>query len=140
MPNFNSKQYEWADVKIVILGREVAGIQGIEYTVKKEKSYSYGRGNDPHSIQHGKKSVEGTLMLLQSEMEALDELARSVNPDYDLTDIEFDVAVAYGQGNTLKRDIILTVSITEDPRSISNDDVFMELEAPFMALGVKRSV
>lgn len=137
---FSSKQYEWADVKVVILGREVIGIQSIEYTTKKEKAYSYGRGNDPHSIQHGKKSVEGTLSLLQSELEALDKLAQSVHPDYDITDIEFDVAIAYGQGPTLKRDVVVTVSITEDPRSIGNEDTFMELEVPFMALGVKRNI
>lgn len=140
MPNFSSKQYEWADVQVVMLGRVVTGIQSIEYSVKKDKQYVRGRGNEPLAIQHGAKSYEGKIGLLQSEVEALEAAARALNPDYDITDIDFDIAVSYGLGSTLQRDIVTSLSITEDPRSISNDDTFMEIELPFMALGIRRGV
>ena len=42
---FNSKEYEWADIDVVMGGRSVTGIRGIKYDTKKEKEQIYAKGN-----------------------------------------------------------------------------------------------
>lgn len=37
MSSFNSKEYAWIDVKLVMLGKEVTGLRGIEYKMKRQK-------------------------------------------------------------------------------------------------------
>lgn len=137
---FNSKQFEWSNIEIVVLGRSIQGVVAIEWTTKKDKEYTYGRGNNPRSIQHGRKSYEGSITLLQSEVEALEEAARIVNPTFDITDIEFDIAISFADGVRIRRHIVQTVSITEVPKAIGSDDKFMEIELPFMALGIAADV
>ena len=65
MPAFSTKQYAFADIRVVLLGRDVVGLQGISYSVKVDKEAVYGRGSDPLSIQSGNKEYKGTIMLLQ---------------------------------------------------------------------------
>ena len=63
---FNSREYEWSDVTVVLAGRDVTGIRGISYSPAQEKEALYAKGNKPHSIQRGNKSYSGSVRLLQS--------------------------------------------------------------------------
>ena len=38
---FNSKEYQWSNVHVYLLGRAVTGIQGVSYTAKQEKEFVY---------------------------------------------------------------------------------------------------
>lgn len=134
---FNTKQYAWSDVRVVLLGRELTGIQGISYKVSQEKEPVYGRGVNPLSIQSGNKSFEGSLTLLQSELEALEAAVKAVNPQYHLTDVSFDVVVSYGDGASSSSDVIQSVEITEYEKGIEQADKYMTIELPFMATGIK---
>lgn len=60
---FNSKEYEWSDVTVILGRKPLTGIKGISYTVEKEKELLYGKGNEPISIQSGNKSYSGSLKL-----------------------------------------------------------------------------
>lgn len=133
---FSTKQYAWSDVRVVLLGRELTGIQGVSYKVAQEKEPVYGRGNDPLSIQSGNKSYEGTLTLLQSELEALQAAIKKVNPSYDLTSVAFDLVVSYGEGATSTTDIIRSCEISESEKSIEQSDKFMKVELQFIATGI----
>ena len=42
---FNSREYEWADISVVMGGRPITGIRGIKYNIKKEKELLYAKGN-----------------------------------------------------------------------------------------------
>ena len=68
---FNSREFEWSDVSVVLAGRLVTGIRGIKYENKQEKEHLYAKGNKPHSIQRGNISSIGDISLLQSEYLAL---------------------------------------------------------------------
>jgi hypothetical protein len=137
---FSTRQYSWSDVKIVVLGRTLTGVQGIEYTRSVEKEYVYGRGSKPLAIQTGNESVEGTLMLLQSELEQLTVAAKTINPTYSILDIQFDIVVSYGEGINSVTDVISGASITEYNKGLEQNDKYAEIELPFMALDIKERV
>lgn len=136
MPAFNSKQYQFSDLRVIVLGRELQGFQGVKYTRKKDKELLYGRGNKPLSIQSGNESVEGELMLLQSELEGLTAAVKSANPLYNLTDVRLDIIVTYGNGTTAKTDIIQGAEFTEYEKGLEQESKFMEISLKFIALDV----
>lgn len=135
---FNSAQYSWADVKVIMLGREVTGLQGVKYKVSTEVEEVYGRGSLPLALQSGNKSFEGTIMLLQSEVDALEIAVATINPLYDLTDVQFDVVVTYGDAGSSHTDTIQGAKITDYEKGMEQGDKYMKIEMPFKALGVIR--
>lgn len=136
---FNTKQYTWSDVRVVMLGRELTGIQGVSYKTTRDKEPVYGRGSEPLSIQSGNKSYEGTITLLQSELQALEAAVQAVNPLYDLTDVSFDIIVSYGDGANSTTDILQSVEISEYEKGLEQADKYMAVELSFMAIGIKRN-
>lgn len=138
--NFNSKQYSWANLHVVALGRRFLGIRGIDYKPAREKELVYGAGDEPQGIQYGNKSYAGTITLLQSELEALARFARQ-NGYADITDFEFDIVVAYVPqgGGPVVTDVVKFASITEIPKAMRQNDKFMEIALPFIALAVEYS-
>lgn len=137
---FNSREYEWANVEIVMLGRPVTGIRGVSYKTSQEKEVVYARGNEPRAIQKGNKSYEGTITLLQSELEAL---LQTVSKGKSVVDIPaFDIAVAYVSvsGAEIVTDVIKNCEFTEVEKALNQNDKFMEIELPFIALGIEYGV
>lgn len=131
---FNSKEYEWASITVVMGGRNVTGIRGVKYNTKQEKEVLYAKGNKAHAIQRGNKSCEGSITLLQSELDALTRAAGG-----DLLDANLNLIVAYGnpsQGEPISTDIIKGVEFTDVPKGMSQGDKFSEHELPFIALDV----
>lgn len=132
---FNSREYEWADISLIVAGRPVTGIRAVKYTKSQEKEALYAKGNLPHSIQHGNKSYAGSISLLQSELEALELSAGG-----DALDASFDIMVAYGnplKGDVIQTDLIKGAELTEIPKGMSQGDKFAEIELPFIALDIK---
>lgn len=131
---FNSKEYEWADVTVVMAGRDALGIRGVSYTSAQEKEALYAKGNKPHGIQRGNKSYAGSIRLLQSEYEALNAAAGG-----DALDVSFNIIVSYGnpsKGDIIKTDLLVGAEITSKPKSLNQNDKFMEIELPLVMLDV----
>ena len=131
---FDSREYEWADVTVVAAGRDITGIRGISYTSSQEKEALYAKGNKPHGIQRGNKTYEGSIRLLQSELDALNLIAGG-----DVLDINFNIVVSYGnpsKGDVIKTDLLVGCEITSAPKSINQNDKFMEIELPLVMLDV----
>lgn len=131
---FNSKEYEWADITLIVAGRVVTGVRAIKYTRKQEKELLYAKGNKPHSIQRGNKSYEGSLTLLQSELEAL-----NLSAGGDALDIQFNIVCSYGnpsKGDVIHTDLIKGAEITEIPKGMSQGDKFAEIELPLIAMDI----
>jgi hypothetical protein len=140
MATFNSKQYAWANVRVVLFGREVIGIRGVKYKVSQEKEAVYGAGSKPLGIQAGNKSYEGEVVLLQNELEAIQRAAGVGN---DITDIPaFDIQVSYVDkvSGSLVNDTIKYAEFTEAEKGMSQGDKFMEITLPFIALDVAKGV
>ena len=131
---FDSREYEWADLTVVMAGRDVTGIRGVSYTASQEKEALYAKGNKPHGIQRGNKSYEGSIRILQSELEALSAAAGG-----DVLDVSFNIVVSYGnpsKGDIIRTDLLSGVEITSKPKSMNQNDRFMEIELPLVMLDV----
>ena len=131
---FDTREYEWADVTVVMAGRDVTGIRGVSYTASQEKEALYAKGNKPHGIQRGNKSYEGSIRILQSELAALAAAAGG-----DVLDVSFNILVSYGnpsKGDVIKTDLLSGVEITSVPKGLNQNDIFMEIERPLVMLDV----
>ena len=131
---FNSREYEWSDVQVVLANRNVTGLRGISYSSSQEKEALYAKGNKPHSIQRGNVSYSGSIRLLQSELEALQVAAGG-----SVLDVNTDIVVSYGdpsKGDVIHTDLVRGVEFTEEPKSINQNDKFMEIELSFIAIDV----
>lgn len=137
---FNSNEYSWVDITVAMLGREVVGLRGIEYKVKRQKEVLFAAGKKARGIQKGKKEYEGTITLTQSELIALDRAAQEKGFE-DITDIDFEVIVSYvPETKVVTTDKIVGVSITEIPRGMKVDDMQMEIALPFIAIDIESNV
>lgn len=132
---FDSREYEWADINVVMAGRNVTGFRAVSYTSKQEKEALYAKGNKPHGIQRGNKSYEGSISLVQSEYEALKQAAGG-----DILDASIDLVVSYGnptKGDTIVTDLLQGVEFTDDKTEWKQGDKFQEKELPFIFLDKK---
>lgn len=132
---FNSREYEWADVSLVLGGNDVTAIRGVKYTEKGEKEPLFAKGRHAHSIQTGNVTVEGEITLLQSQVIALEKAGNG-----SILGLNLDAVVAYGdpsKGDAMVTDRIVGVSFTESPKELKQGDKFMEVTIPFIALRVK---
>lgn len=136
---FNSREYEWADVTLMLGGKDTTGVRGIKYSIKQEKETVYGKGNEPIAIQKGNKSYEGEIVVLQSELETL----RAQGKNNSILDLQLDAVVCYGNpmnGDVLITDIIQGIQFTEEPKEMKQGDKFAEITLPFIALRIKKGV
>ncbi len=134
---FNSREYEWADISVVLAGRPVTGFRAVKYSAKQEKEALHAKGSKPHAIQHGNKTYEGSVSLLQSEYEALAQACGG-----DVLDASVDMVVSYGnpsKGDTVVTDILVGVEFTEDNTEWKQGDKFQEKELPFICLDRKKA-
>lgn len=137
---FNSKQYAWANIQVVLFGRVVIGIRAVKYKASQEKEAVYGAGSKPLGIQAGNKSYEGELTLLQNELEAIQRAAGVGN---EITDIPaFDIMVSYvdSSSGVIVNDVVKFAEFTEVEKGMSQNDKFMEITLPFIALDVQKSL
>ena len=131
---FNSREYEGSDVSVVLANRDVTWLRGVSYTATQEKEALYAKGNKPHGIQRGNIAYSGSIRLLQSELNAL-----QVASGGSILNITTDIVVSYGNptmGDVIHTDLIRGVEFTEEPRAINQNDKFMEIELPFIAIDV----
>ena len=68
---FNSEEFAWSDVNVILLGKNIAGLLAIKYKKSQTKELRYARGNKPVGFKRGNKKYEGEITILKSELEAL---------------------------------------------------------------------
>ena len=71
MTKINGREYEWADLTLILGGRDITGFRGLKYGEKIEREALHAKGRYPHSIQSGNVTFEGEITLLRSEYDAL---------------------------------------------------------------------
>ena len=136
----NNKEYAWGDISVVLLGRPIIGITGIEYSAKKVKESRYGSGRMPKSIQHGRYEFEGTLTLMQSEVIAMDNAAKAAGHK-SILDVEVDIIVAYiSEEGVITTDKVVKASFSEMPKGMKEGDLQSEHAMPFIALDIQQGV
>ncbi|MGP1514462.1 MAG: DUF2586 family protein [Bacteroidales bacterium] len=109
---FNSREYQWSDVKCMIGSRYIARMRSVRYKRSKEKELLYGSGDEPVSIQSGNVSYEGEVAMTRSEYEIL---AKSGGDT--VLDMQVDIVVSYGNpanGDVMVTDKLLGCQFTEE--------------------------
>jgi hypothetical protein len=130
---FNSREYEWADVEIVIGGGSpLTAIRGVKYTEKIEREALYAKGRNPYTIQSGNISYDGEITLLQSEYETLRQEGGG-----SILSLDVNIIISYGQDDNILTKVIEGARFTEAPNDINQGDKFMEITLPFIALNIK---
>ncbi len=136
---FDSREYEFADITLILGGKDITGVRGIKYTVKQDKEAIYGKGNDPIKIQKGNRSYEGEITCLQSELESL----IAASDDKSILSLQLDAVVCYGnpsKGDVLITDVLQGIQFTEETIEMKQGDKFAEIKLPFIFLRKKAQV
>lgn len=139
MIRINKKEYAWGDLHTYLYGKKIGGLRGIDYKVKQDKTPLHAAGNYARSVQHGRRDVDGTLTILQSELIALNLSARAAGYA-DALGLDFDVILVYVANGIVTTDKIIGVSITELPQGLKEGDPNMEIALPFVALDVEYDI
>lgn len=128
----NGAEYAWQDIEVVMAGKNLVGITAISYTSRKAHENVYGRGAKPVATVRGKEEFEGSITILQSELEALQSSLGSRNKGVTAID-PFNITVAYSAelGDTVT-DSLLSCRITEVTKAFSNEDMNMVVELPLV--------
>ena len=88
------KEGEWNDQSIYINGVRIPGVKGNRFGVKTEKKHLFGEGDSPFSIQNGNREPTGSLKLMKSMVDTLNQIAVS-NGGRDMNDLVFDIVTVY---------------------------------------------
>lgn len=141
---YDSREYEFADIKVSMLGIELTGLRGLTYKKSQDKELVYAAGNQPKAVQRGNKKYEGTLMLLKSDADTLEAAARAKGYE-DITDVPgklIDITCLYQKSDDsaqLSTDTCQNVEFTEMEDGMKQGDKFKEISLPFVFLRLKKS-
>lgn len=137
---FDSAEYSWVDIELFMLGRKVTGLRGIKYKSSQEKELVHASGNEARTIGRGNIKCEGSIKLLQSEVQALEAAAGKGKDVYHLRRLTIVVAYAPKDGGQISTDIIENAEFTESEKGMDQGAKFGEISLPFLALGIKKNV
>lgn len=138
MAKINGREYEWADLTLILAGRDIARFRGLKYGEKIEREPLYAKGRYPHSTQSGNVSYDGEIVVLRSEYDALVEAGGGT-----ILGLCLDALACYGnpsQGNNMITDRIESLRFTEAVKDIKQGDKFQEITLPFIALKITNQV
>jgi len=137
---FNSDEYGWSDLSLVMLGRPVIGLRGVRYKESQEKSNIYATGKRPISRGRGNVEYEGEIRVLHSELRALLQSAGNAS---SLLDIEpFDITIVYGvsQVATSSTDQLIYCEFLEVEIDITQGDQMTEITLPIVIGKIQMNV
>lgn len=133
---FNSKEVEYSDLDVAVSGARLGKLRGLTVATEIDLEHLFAAGNQAISIQAGNERVSGGLKVLKG---AIDDMwdasiaSGAKNPLY----IEFDIMGTFKASGSrrLRTLLISTIRISKIEYSMMQEDKFMEVELPFLALG-----
>jgi hypothetical protein len=133
---FNSREYEWADVTLILGGQDIIGVRAVKYDEEIEQEHLYAKGRTPHSIQRGNIAYKGEIAMLQSEY---DELVAAGNGS--VLGLNMDAEVNYGNSpDPTKTDRLMGVRFSRGGKDIKQNDKFQEIVLPCLFLKLEQNV
>lgn len=124
----STSEYSFSDVEVRFLNRTIVGFQGVSYKMTQNKVNIYGKGNKPVARGKGNKEYEGTVKVLQNELEALQIAAGNGSDICDI--LPFDVVVTYEREGMTVTDTLKQCEFTEQAKELNQGDTHMEIELP----------
>ena len=139
MVTINNNEYAYGDIAVTLWGQPVLGLTGINYKTAQDTAYVYGAGRSPRGIQLGNESHDGGLVILQSELEALNRTA--ISKGYrSIIGVPMDIIVTYADDGIITIDKICGAVISEFEKGMKQGDKNSEHTLPFKALGIKYNI
>lgn len=135
MAAFNSREYEWADLTLILGGKDITTIRAVKWTSKIEREPVYAKGRLPRSIQSGNMMFEGEITLLRSGYEALVKSGKGT-----VLSLSLDGLFVYGnpaEGNALTTTRAVGIQFTESSLEDKQGNKFQEITLPFICLNIK---
>lgn len=133
---FDSNTYEWADVSLILAGRDVIEIRRVKYTRKAEKEPLYAKGSKPHAIKTGNYSYDCEFEMVDAGYDKLVD----ASPFRDVTRLKGTSAViVFGnplEGKLPRTITILGVEFTESGKESSQGDKMTVVTLPGIALDI----
>lgn len=127
MADFNSIEYAWHNMEVVVLGRPLVRILDVRCKPSRNKKHIHGRGSKPVGIQKGNYSYSGSLKIGQSELIALQN---AIN----LSEDTFNIEVAYLKGTDLLKKRIVGVDVQDWEEGMAQGDTEMEVTLTFLCM------
>jgi len=131
----DSREYEWADLTLILGGVDITGIRAVKYMSKIEREPIYAKGRNPSSIQSGNIAHEGEIVMLQSSYEKLVKAGKG-----SVLSLALDGLFAMGNpsaGDAMIQDRASGIRFTEAGKDIKQGDKFQEIKLPFVCLNIK---
>jgi hypothetical protein len=137
---FDTKEVTWANMKVVLLGKELTGIRAIKYKLTQEKEHLHGAGDEPIGIQRGKRTYEGEIKLLKFEYDILADAVKKAG-GRDILDLSAEIVVTYVKDalSSPRTDIIQGFQFKEFEKGWEQGAKFMELTLPIIFMGLKQN-
>lgn len=127
---FNSEEYGFIDLQVVMMGRPVIGLRGLRYKEMQEKRNTHGAGRKPVSRTRGPINYEGSVKVLLSELRAM---LQSQGTGASVVGIRpFDIIAAWAPriGDAITTDRLAYVEFTECEVNVNQGDQEVEVELP----------
>lgn len=134
---FDSREYQYSDTTVAILGKSLLGLRGLTWKRSQEKEVVTGRGNTGKAIQRGEKKYEGTLMVLKSDFDDMNKAARLSGYE-DIVDVpgKYLVITCVFQKEEFVADtqtvMLENIEFTEYEDGLKTGDKFKEISLPFI--------
>ena len=138
VPLVNGRAYDWASIRVGLLGQTVAGITGISWEDMQEKVNNWGAGINPVSRGYGKYEAKGSITL---EMKELERIQAALPPGGRIQDIApFPIAISFvNSSNALINHTLHNCEFTHTQREVKTGDTQIEVELELIVSHITRN-
>lgn len=135
---FDTQEVAWADISVRVFDTTIKALRGSKYSKEKETEALYAAGSEPVGIQEGNNKYEGSLKVLKSGLDMMNEAARSAGYR-DITDVPYQAIVITtnfkeGFGRPMRTDVKKGVKFSKYEKNLDQGAKFMEVELPYLYL------
>lgn len=133
---FNSREYEWADLTLILGVSDITEVRAVKYGEKIEREAVYAKGRNPHSIQSGNIAYEGEVTMLKSGYDKLVKAGKG-----SVLSLALDGLFGFGNpsnGDALQTNRAIGMRFTEAMTDIKQGDKFNEVTLPFVCLNIQQ--
>ena len=132
----NGKNYDWANITLVLFGVPVVGITDISWKEDNINVNNYGAGRYPVSFGQGNVSYSGSMTLYKEEVLAI----INATPGKSLANIPpVSVILQYsGDGVNYNTEEIQNVRFLSEDFKAKQNDTSLLMTVPFIFAGIKR--
>lgn len=137
---FNSEEYGFVDLQVIMQGRPVIGLQGVQFEAEQQKGNIHGAGSKPIARTRGPVNYTGMVKVLMSELVAL---MQSQGQNQRLLKIRpFDIIVAFAPavGDVVTTFRLVYCEFTKWGIDVKNGDQQIVVELPIVIGDIEENI